>query len=79
MGARMTERGGWQTVASFTSTREEMERVSASAGLAYVSWMTKVDLKGAGVNALAVLDAADAHSAATPAAAHTASAAGREH
>ncbi len=57
MGARMTERGGWQTAAAFTSMREEMGRVSASAGLADVSWMTKVDLKGAGVNALAALDA----------------------
>ena len=57
LGARMTDRGGWQTAASFTSGREEMARVSAGAGLADVSWMTKVDLSGAGVNALAALDA----------------------
>ena len=57
MGARMTDRDGWQTAASFTSAREEMARVSAGAGLADVSWMTKVDLKGAGVNSLAALDA----------------------
>jgi heterotetrameric sarcosine oxidase gamma subunit len=56
MGARMTDHDGWQTAASFTSPREELARVTASAGLADVSWMTKVDLKGAGVNTLAALD-----------------------
>jgi heterotetrameric sarcosine oxidase gamma subunit len=57
MGAPMMDHAGWQTAASFTSPREEMARVSASAGLADVSWMTKLDLKGTGVNALTALDA----------------------
>jgi heterotetrameric sarcosine oxidase gamma subunit len=56
MGARMTDRAGWQTASSFTSARQEVARVSACAGLADVSWMTKVDLKGAGVHSLAALD-----------------------
>ena len=57
MGARLTDRSGWQTAASFTSAQEEMAQVTTNAGLSDVSWMTKVDLKGAGVHALAALDA----------------------
>src|SRR5215470_14135529 len=56
MGARMTDRAGWHTASSFTSSREEVARVKTSAGLTDVSWMTKVDLKGAGVHSLAALD-----------------------
>src|SRR5436309_2608386 len=56
MGALMTDRAGWQTALSFTSARQEVARVSACAGLADMSWMTKVDLKGAGAHSLAALD-----------------------
>jgi heterotetrameric sarcosine oxidase gamma subunit len=51
----MAEYHGWRTAAVFTSEEEEAMLVRQGAGLSDVSWMTKLDLKGPGVNALPAL------------------------
>jgi glycine cleavage system aminomethyltransferase T len=56
-GAAMTEHGGWETPARFTSAQEEAAAVTRSVGLADVSWTTRLDLKGPGVNAMPALEA----------------------
>ena len=48
----MVEHHGWRTAAVFTSEQEEAALVRQGAGLSDVSWMTKLDLKGPGLNAL---------------------------
>ena len=52
-GAVFTTRGGWRTPARFADPREESAQIARAAGLVDVSWMTKLDLKGRGVEALA--------------------------
>jgi glycine cleavage system aminomethyltransferase T len=54
-GARMAENHGWRAAAVFTSEQEEAALVRQGAGLSDVSWMTKLDLKGSGVNELPAL------------------------
>jgi len=56
MGAVMTEHGGWETPARFTSAQEEAVKVTRGVGLADVSWMTRLDLQGPGVQAMPALD-----------------------
>jgi glycine cleavage system aminomethyltransferase T len=56
MGAAMTDHGGWDTPARFTSPQEEAATVTRSVGLADVSWMARLDLKGPGVNAMPALE-----------------------
>src|SRR5450755_1872981 len=57
MGAAMTEHGGWETPARFTSAQEEAEKITRGVGLADVSWMSRLDLQGPGVNAMTALEA----------------------
>jgi heterotetrameric sarcosine oxidase gamma subunit len=57
-GVGLIDHHGWQVPAFFTSSLEEVKRVSAGAGLADVSWLAKFDLKGTGVNALTGLGGA---------------------
>ena len=57
-GVGLVDHHGWQVPAFFTSSLEEVKRVSAGAGLADVSWLAKFDLKGPGVTALAGLGGA---------------------
>jgi glycine cleavage system aminomethyltransferase T len=52
----MAEHHGWRTAAVFTSEQQEAAMVRQGAGLSDVSWMTKLDLKGSGLNALPALD-----------------------
>jgi glycine cleavage system aminomethyltransferase T len=54
-GARIAEHHGWRIATVFTSEEEEVALVRHGAGLSDVSWMTKLDLKGPGVNALPAL------------------------
>jgi glycine cleavage system aminomethyltransferase T len=54
-GAVLTMHQGWQTPARFGEAREEAARVTQSVGLADVSWITKFDLKGNGVETLPAL------------------------
>jgi glycine cleavage system aminomethyltransferase T len=51
----MAEYHGWRTPAVFTSEQEEAALVRQGAGLSDVSWTTKLDLKGPGLNALPAL------------------------
>ena len=48
-GASLTEHHGWQTPAHFIGAQKEAEQLAKNAGLADVSWMTKLDLKGYGL------------------------------
>src|SRR6185295_11456375 len=57
-GVGLVDHYGWRVPAFFTSSLEEVKRVSAGAGLADVSWLAKFDLKGPGVNALTGLGGA---------------------
>ena len=57
-GIGLIDHHGWKVPAFFTSSLEEVKRVSAGAGLADVSWLAKFDLKGPGVSALAGLGGA---------------------
>jgi heterotetrameric sarcosine oxidase gamma subunit len=54
-GAVFTEHHGWQMPARFSDPGEERALVARAAGLADVSWMAKLDLKGRGVETLAAL------------------------
>jgi len=54
-GAAMTVHHGWQTPARFRDAEQEASQVAQSAGLADVSWMSKFDLKGSGVETLPAL------------------------
>ena len=49
-GAGFTDHHGWQVPAYFTWAHKEAEQLCHSAGLSDVSWMTKLDLKGYGLN-----------------------------
>ena len=51
----MAEHHGWRTPAVFTSEQDEAALVRQGAGLSDVSWTTKLDLKGPGLNALPAL------------------------
>jgi glycine cleavage system aminomethyltransferase T len=51
----MAEHHGWRTAIVFSSEQEEAALVRQGAGLSDVSWMTKLDLKGSGLNALPAL------------------------
>jgi glycine cleavage system aminomethyltransferase T len=51
----MVEYHGWRAAAVFTSEQEEAALVRQGAGLSDVSWMTKLDLKGSGLNTLPAL------------------------
>lgn len=54
-GASFTEHHGWRTPATFSNAREEAAQVVMAAGLADMSWMSKFDLKGRGVESLPAL------------------------
>jgi len=51
-GAGITEHYGWQIPAYFRQADEEHQHLLNFAGLSDLSWMTKLDLKGYGVNTL---------------------------
>jgi heterotetrameric sarcosine oxidase gamma subunit len=51
----MAEYHGWRTAAVFTFEQEEAALVRQGAGLSDVSWTTKLDLKGPGLNAMPAL------------------------
>jgi len=51
----MAEYHGWRIAAAFGSEQEEAALVRQEAGLSDVSWMTKLDLKGSGLDALPAL------------------------
>lgn len=55
-GAAMTTHHGWQMPARFRDAKQEASAVAKSAGLADVSWMSKFDLKGNGVETLPALE-----------------------
>jgi glycine cleavage system aminomethyltransferase T len=55
VGAVMTAHHGWQTPARFAQASQEAAAVSDTAGLADLSWMSKFDLKGSGVETLPAL------------------------
>jgi glycine cleavage system aminomethyltransferase T len=55
VGAVMTTHHGWQTPARFAQASQEAAAVSDTAGLADLSWMSKFDLKGSGVETLPAL------------------------
>jgi glycine cleavage system aminomethyltransferase T len=48
----MAEYHEWRTAAVFTSEQEEAAAVRQGVGLSDVSWTTKLDLKGSGLNSL---------------------------
>ena len=54
-GASLIEHHGWQVPASFLAPEEEVGRVRGSVGLADISWMPKLDLKGYGLKTLPAL------------------------
>ncbi len=55
-GGGLIDHHGWQVPAFFSSSLEEVQRVSTGAGLADVSWLAKFDLKGSGVASLSSVD-----------------------
>jgi glycine cleavage system aminomethyltransferase T len=55
VGATFTVHHGWQTPARFAQASQEAAAVSDTAGLADLSWMSKFDLKGSGVEKLPAL------------------------
>jgi glycine cleavage system aminomethyltransferase T len=48
-GATMVEHYGWQVPASFTGAQQEANLLSNSAAVSDLSWTTKLDVKGCGV------------------------------
>jgi glycine cleavage system aminomethyltransferase T len=54
-GGIFTAHHGWQTPARFQDPQKETLQVAETAGLADVSWMVKLDLKGRGVDTLPAL------------------------
>jgi len=56
LGAVWTDLYGWRMPAQFTSAEGETAQVRQGAGLADLSWMTKLDVKGSGVKTAPRLD-----------------------
>jgi sarcosine oxidase subunit alpha len=50
LGATMTDHDGWQVPEQFTSPDEEARQAQQGVGLADVSWLVKLDVKGKDAN-----------------------------
>ena len=49
-GATMIDHHGWQIPSTFSSPEDEAARVRQSVGVADLSWMSKIELQGLGLN-----------------------------